>query len=411
MYESIEETADEGTVRNLFRALREHAGPRHVPTFIRWYEQAERAKRWDPILHLIGTTHTESGTAFVGQVLETGETPARRIEAAEVAKQRSLDALASLLLRRFEAEPNAKVRRAITQALSELEHPRITPTLLDAAPTYPPALRVLSQRTDTTLARPLLRVYEAVADTADPGTRRALRRALTAHLSPEHAPAVARRYERAPTPDDRRWLLSLIGPMKTPTSDSLLASVVTGADARDLRLRAAQLMRRHGTRRPDALAHALEHDESPRVCRVAVQALGAAGSLSYLDDVVAYAPPPCAGPRGPGVFATAWQTITGWIWGDAERPERPRTPNVFSVLQDLGRAHAENPKPVMDALGPYLACRQFEGVSIVAAKTLFALDPVAARPVLRDRLAQDPTPRVRETLRHLVWLSLQIDSS
>jgi HEAT repeat protein len=407
MYEALPDTTDRGLRIDLFRALSTHAGPEHVPTFIRWYEAAESADRWDPILHLIGATQTAEGTAFVGQVLATGASVARRVEAAEVAKQRSLDSLAPQLLRRFETEPNAKVRRAITAALAELEHPEITPTLLDAAPTDRPALRALAHRPDTTLAGPLIRLYDTVADTAGPERMGALRSALDTHLSPDHSSTVARWYRQAETTERKKQLLLLMGPMKTPTSDSLLAHVLTNDSPLDLQRSALSLIERHRTHRPDALVHVLRHVDRPGMRRAALHALGASGYLSALDDITDYAPPPCAVPASDGVFEAAWRTIAGWV-GQTNAEEAPWTPDVLRALREMGQVHVEHPQPVMDALVPYLSCRRFDDVPILAAKALFAMDPVSTRTLLRKSLAQEQSARVRREFRHLVWVGSQI---
>jgi HEAT repeat protein len=411
LYARIADTANTETVRRLLWTLESHVTPADLPTLRRWYDAAETTERREALLHLIAATRSEEGRTFLADVLRTGEPPSLRSEGAKIVEEDSLDAFAPLLLRRFEREPNAAVRRAVTRALAHLEHPDVTPTLLDAAPTYRPALRALGRRTDTTLTASLIRLYEAVADTAGPRTMRALRSVLPPHLSPEHTPVVARWYEQAETPEQRRSLLSLIGPLKTSTSDSLLAAVVRDGETKTLRVVAAQLLGEHGTRHPEALAHALRHDDNRRVREAALRALGHAGHVSTLDAIVGYAPPPCAVPDGPGFFASAWKTVAGWI-GREQRDEAPWSPTLFGVLRRLGQqAPVGGRSSVRDAVASYLSCARFEEVRLFAAKALFSLGPSAARPILRDRLRREPSPRIQTEIRHLLWMSARIDES
>jgi HEAT repeat protein len=411
LYETIPDTAASETVQDLLWAIESHVTPADLPRLRRWYLSAASADRREPLLHLIAATRSEQALTFLGNVLASWDPLSLRIEVAEMAERDSLHALAPTLLRRFEAEPNPEVRRALTNALSPLDHPDITPTLLDAAPTYRPALRALGRRTDTTLAPSLLRLYETVADTAGPRTMRAFRSVLPPHLSDEHAPVLVRWYEQAETPAQRRSLLSLIGPLKTPTSDSLLAAVVRDGETETLRLVAAQLLGKHGTRHPEALAHALQHDDHRRVREAALRALGHAGHVSTLDAIVNYAPPPCAVTDGPGFFTSAWQTVAGWM-GQDRRSEAPWSPTLFEALRRIGRqADAAGRSSVRDAVASYLSCSRFEEVRLFAAKTLFTIGPSAARPILRDRLRQEPSARLRKEIRHLLWTSAQIDES
>jgi HEAT repeat protein len=411
LYEATADTAEAEFVQDLLWAIESHVRPADLPTLRRWYDAAATVDRRKTLLHLIAATGAEPGRAFLSDVLATGTPSALPAEVATIAGRDSLHALAPALLDRFAAATTPEVRRPLISALSRLDHPGITPALLDAAPTNQSALRALARRPDTTLASSLIRLYETVADTAGVRTMRAFQSALQPHLTPEHAPVVARWYEWAETPERRRVLLSLLAPLRTATSDSLLAAVVRDGETDGLRRAAAQLMRQHGTRHPDALVHALQHDESPQVQRAALRALGATGPPSSLDAIVDYAPSPCAVPDGPGVLTSVWQTLAGWV-GEARRPDAPWSPTLFDVLRQMGtQASPSDRAAVRAAVASYLSCPRFDEVRLLAAKTLVFIDPGAARSVLRDRRRWESTPRVQQELQHLTWICARIDAA
>jgi hypothetical protein len=402
LYEARADTAETETVRRLLRALEAHVTPADLPTLRRWYEEAGTTDRRAALLSLIAATRSAPALSFLTDVLRTGA-PSLRVTVAETAGRDSLDALAPALLQQFERERNDEVRRALTDALAGLAHPAITPALLDAAPTYRPALQALARRTDTSLAAPLVRLYETVADTAGPRTMRALRSALGTHLSPKHAPTVVRWYRAAPSDERRDDLLRLAAPLRAPASDSLLTTVATTGATPALRAGALRSLREHGPHRPALFARALRHDDDPRVRQAALRALGAAGNARALDALRDHAPPPCAVTHEPGLLGTAWDAVTGWF-GPERPPEAPWSPIVFDVLRQMGRGQAADRQLVRAAVASYLSCARFVEVRLFAAKTLFALGPEAARPALRRRLRAEPSARVRAELRHLLWM-------
>jgi HEAT repeat protein len=327
-----------------------------------------------------------------------------RSEAARVVRRDSLRQLVPRLLVRLREETNPRVRRLVAEALSGFDGPEVTAALLEVGPRFPPALLALKQRRDTSLAAPLIDIYDAVADTAGRQRRDAILSALEAHLRPRHARTVVRWYRSTSSERRRAALLGLAGRLKTPVSDSLLASALSEDAPKRLRLLAADLTRKHGTRRPDALASVVRRQGDSDVRRAALQALAATGGTGFADAMVDHAPPPCAPPPSRQGLSGLWASFAEWLGAGEKRPTW--APEVLDALRKAGQAAAPDEKaPAVRAAARYLTCDRFPAVRLVAARTLFGIDPQAAAPTLRAHLAEEPSRRVRREIEHLLWVA------